>query len=334
MATEAASKKFRDAEKRRRRRPRLIYTYPPSPTSDAEDTPTRPPPLSQRLRNLQHEIASLEGELSDPSNPLLHDDNGEMVDPGVLMKGLLDVRSRLERVAKSKDGRGKLVERILNPGDINATLDPLSTETEKPTKEDHVSSDLAEIDKRVGNLENLVGSAGTTLDESSPLPPPLLPLISKLSNQLTLLTQPRHIDSISRRLKLLLSDLERASSSHAASQNRRQSQGQTASLPSPLQESMQPVLARLSPLLPHIPHILARLRTLSALHTSAASFEETLKGMEDEQKRVRDALQELEKAVQTVEASLNENGKVISSNVSGLEVRVEELGKRMTALGK
>ncbi|KIJ49520.1 hypothetical protein M422DRAFT_27886 [Sphaerobolus stellatus SS14] len=333
LLPDAAAKKFRNAEKRREHRPRLVYAYPPSPTSDKEDSPARPPPLSQRLRMLQHEIASLEAELSDPSSPLLHDDNGEMGDPGVLMKGLLDVRSRLEKVSKTKEGRGKLVERITKP-----------EEPERPTLENSPSNEikaapletepeLADIDKRLGELESLVGAAGTTLDESSPLPPPLLPLITRLSNQLTILTQPRHIDSISRRLKLLVSDLERASSAQVAAQNRRQSPAQSVPTPSPLQESLQPVLQRLSPMLPHIPHILARLRTLSTLHTSAAAFQETLQGMEEEQRRVRAALEELEKAVEAVEKSLDENGPVISSNVAGLDVRVEELNKRMTALG-
>lgn len=156
-----------------------------------------------------------------------------------------------------------------------------------------------------------------------------------MNNQITLLTQPRHIDSISRRLKLLLSDLERASSSHASSQTRRQSQPlPDAPAASPLQESIEPVLTRLAPILPHIPHILTRLRTLSTLHTSASAFQDTLEGMEEEQRRVRAALEELEKAVETVEKSLEDNGRVTSSNVSGLEVRVEELVKRMAKLEK
>lgn len=173
--------------------------------------------------------------------------------------------------------------------------------------------------------------------QSSPLPPPLLPLVTRLSNQLTLLTQPRHIDSISRRLKLLLSDLDRVSSAQVASQNRRQSQPSPdppAPVASSLQESIQPILTKLLPILPHIPHILARLRTLSALHTSAASFQETLQNMEEEQSRVRLALDELEKAVQAVEKSLEDNGQVISSNISGLDIRVEELSKRLVDVGK
>lgn len=191
--------------------------------------------------------------------------------------------------------------------------------------------------------------------QSSPLPAPLLPLITRLGAQLTLLTQPRHIDSISRRLKLLLSDLERVSAASgnangnllgssttiSQSQTRRQNQpaGQTqsdipASTPSTTRDSVIPTLTRLAPLLPHIPNILARLRTLSTLHNDASAFQENLKGMEEEERRIRTVLNDLEKAVDAVEVSLQENSVVISNNVAGLEKRVEELGRRMEGLGK
>jgi nuclear migration protein JNM1 len=144
-------------------RPRLTYAYPPSPTSDDEASPSRPPPLSQRLRALQHEVASLEAELSDPSNPLLHGDSGEVVDPGVLMKGLVDVRGRLEKVSKTKDGRSKLVDRVLgaNEGPASQTV---PDEKRKP-REEPEAPNVADMDRRVGELERLVGSTGTTLDE-------------------------------------------------------------------------------------------------------------------------------------------------------------------------
>ena len=188
----------------------------------------------------------------------------------------------------------------------------------------------------------------------SPLPPPLLPLLTRLNAQLTLLTQPRHIDSISRRIKLLNSEFERTSASgsgqahHGGSAQQRRGTGAghhasspaTATGPSPngaassasstaLQEQLAPVLTRLAPLLPHIPHVLARLRTLSALHTSAAGFERTLEGLEEEQKRVRAALEDLGRAVEGVEKSLADNEGVVKGNVRGLEERIDGLGRRV-----
>ncbi|KAI0829930.1 hypothetical protein BC628DRAFT_1314754 [Trametes gibbosa] len=371
---EEASKKFRKAEKKQHR-PRVQYVYPPSPSPDEESGPASPThssiPLSQRLRLLQAEVAALETELSDPTNPLLRKEKeAGTADPGELIRGMVDVKRRIEKISKAREGRGKLVSAVLGESDTEETLEvgvaiAPRPETEKDSaKATSVSTagkarapevrDIAEMDRRVGELEKLVGSSSTTLDELAPLPPPLLPLFTRLSAQLTLLTQPRHIDSISRRIKLLNSELERTSGSsggqaHNASQRRGASSHNPApgSVSSPstssppaaltassvaLQEQLTPVLTRLGPLLPHIPHILTRLRTLSALHTSAAGFHKTLEGLEEEQHRMRGALEELQRAVEGVEKSLTDNEALVRGNVRELEDRIEGVGRRMDDL--
>ncbi|KAJ7072476.1 Dynamitin-domain-containing protein [Mycena amicta] len=324
-----ATKRFRKAEKRRER---THYMYPPSPTdptSPDEPSPSRPVPLSQRLRALQAELLSLETELADPANPLLFKErDDDVVDPGELIRGLVDVRSRLDKIRKGKEGRGKLVGAILGQ-DVPREFDRKDGaappgEPEKPTVRT-----IVEMDRRVGELEKLVGSSTATIDESSPLPPPLLPLVTRLNAQLTLLTQPRHIDSISRRLKLLLSDLDRAS---ASQHSHRRHPSQSNNTSSQIQEQVLPLLSRLSPSLPHIPHILARLRTLSALHTSASEFESTLQSLEEDHRKMREALGELEGAVDTIEKSLEANREVVKGNVGGLESRVDSLVKRVDGM--
>src|SRR5258708_4155814 len=96
-------------------RSRLLYAYPSSSSSSRSSSPEgrpaqtqKPIPLSQRLRALQTELTALEHELADPSNPLLHKEREESVDPGELIKGLVDVRGRLDKIRKDKEGRGKL----------------------------------------------------------------------------------------------------------------------------------------------------------------------------------------------------------------------------------
>lgn len=157
-------------------------------------------------------------------------------------------------------------------------------------------------------------------------------MITRLNNQLTILTQPRHIDSISRRLKILLSDLDRASAAQHQTHRRQTSQTNAPPQPSPLHEQVLPLLSRLGPLLPHIPHILTRLRTLSALHSSATEFQSNLEDLEEEQKKTHNGLLELERAVKTVETSLNENREVVKNNVAGLEKRVNSLLERLDDL--
>ncbi|ETW80465.1 hypothetical protein HETIRDRAFT_123022 [Heterobasidion irregulare TC 32-1] len=324
IGTDEASRRFKRAE-RKSRQDRSLYKYPPS--RSLSPSPSRQKSLSARLRLLQNELASLENEVSDPSNPLLQKEREESnVDPGELIKGLVDVRARLDKVSQ-KEGRSRLVQE-----EEGAT-----TKVKDGDQAKDGVKELAEMDRRVGEVEKLIGSSSTSLDEASPMPTPLLLLLSRLNTQVTVLTQPRHLDNISRRLKLLLSDLDRVSS--ANQQHRRQSHHNEAAIPpnaapSALQEQITPILTRLVPSLPHIPHILMRLRTLSALHTSAAEFQSTLEGLEEEQKKAREALEELSRALDSVEGSLDENRKLVEGNVSGLEERVQSLLQRVEQVSR
>jgi nuclear migration protein JNM1 len=160
-------------------RPRTQYTFPPSPTSPTQHTHT--PPLSQRLRLLQAELASLEAELADPSNPQLHKEREEdNVDPGELIRGLVDVRGRLEKIRGKKEGRGKLVSVVTGEGEVNGHAFPVVNGKEEEDATEKNGKDkgkdapdvrsIAEMDRRVGELEELVGSSSTALDEVHLLP--------------------------------------------------------------------------------------------------------------------------------------------------------------------
>ncbi|TDL25604.1 hypothetical protein BD410DRAFT_837094 [Rickenella mellea] len=143
----------------------------------------QPQGLSTRLRALQAE---------EPSNPLLNDDHDDdRIDPGEHLRELVDDRGQLEKLKMNKEGRGGLVEVVLEEPDCVVE-----------SVERKVDVDISVMDKRVGELKALVGPSSTILDELSPLPTPLVPTLSKLNAQLTLLAQPPHLDSISHRLKL------------------------------------------------------------------------------------------------------------------------------------
>ncbi|KAG1810806.1 Dynamitin-domain-containing protein [Suillus variegatus] len=303
------------------------FAYPPSPRSSPSRSPSPSRrPLPARLRALQAELAALEGEVADPSNPAL---KAEGVDAGEMIRGLVDVRRRLEKVRMGREGRGRLVGVVLGDGSREDSKDDVEeTSADDKTKESKVQEvpevrGIAEMDKRVGELEKLVGSVGATLDESTPITPPLLPMLTRLNSQLMLLTQPRHIDSISRRLKLLLSDLERVSTAQTP---KRQSQQPGGCTPSSVNAP--------SSFTPSHPHILTRLRTLSALHASAGEFQGTIAALEEEQRKTKDALEALKNAVGDVETSLEANKGTVAGNVQGLEDRVDRVLTRLEELSK
>lgn len=126
-------------------------------------------PLSHRLRVLQSEISALEDELADPSNPLLvkekEDDN---IDPGELIRGLVDVRARLDKMRKGREGREKLVNVVLESDPESSGDEEKGERITDTEKQDNKKSDIrgiSEIDRRVGELEKLVGSSSAALDE-------------------------------------------------------------------------------------------------------------------------------------------------------------------------
>ncbi|CAG8688108.1 3030_t:CDS:2, partial [Acaulospora colombiana] len=425
LSAKDARKQFRKAEKRKAR---SVYTYPPATdeSSDSDAPPTlrsRNKQSSQfeRLLALKQELASLEAELAQSSSstsiaPPGTDATTSPTTPkaqskkravsgtgpekdadnaGDLLKGVHDVRSRLERISAAKDGRGRLVDAVVGGGTTSrptsghshvhghgAILGTPLSPTHLPgspglhrrdgsmhrregslggsqnatgnAKDEFTDPAVSKLDARVGELEKVVGSSGAALDESSPLPPPLLPMITRLNTQLTILTQPRTIDSISRRLKLLLTDLDRVAAQSATAGASTQGTGTaqsrgtgatsgTASNPgagstgtsqsSTIQEQLTPILQRLAPHLPTLPHILARLRTLSSLHAAAADFQRSMEQLEAQQKRNRSSIDELELAIKTLETSIQNNGEVEKNNVTKLEENIQKLLQRLEAVG-
>ncbi|TNY19460.1 hypothetical protein DMC30DRAFT_400378 [Rhodotorula diobovata] len=228
------------------------------------------------------------------------------------------------------------------------------------------------LEKRVAELEHALGASGADVSELSPHPPPLLPTLSRLEHLVVLLSQPRHLDSISRRVKLLVSDLERIHDS-------RRKLGDTRPLNVALQggvmtlstgsgsgagaagagtavpgsaagggggggapvlppdaaqklDALSALLPRLEPLVPLAPRLLARLRSLSALHSRAAAFGDELATVGGEVRRLREADAGLREVLEGLEGSVRENEERTRGNLESVERRVEEVVRRLDKL--
>lgn len=240
---------------------------------------------------------------------------------------------------------------------------------------------LAEIERVVGANEADVNEVSIILllirvrlnsdtflrNQSSPVPTPLLQTLTRLDHLLTLLTQPRHLDSISRRVKVLVSDLERLHESRRKLGDSRPlnvalsggltvavagtgadkgfgglgastmgpSSGKGAELPA---DSLQKVdvlfslLPRLEPLLPLTPRLLSRLQSLATLHSSAADFDAKLQSLSSELQKLGDGEKGLREVVSGLEGSLKENNEKVKGNLEGLERRILHLSERLDEL--
>jgi nuclear migration protein JNM1 len=122
---------------------------------------------------LQTELSSLELELADPSNPLIQREREEEnVDPGELIRGLVDVRTRLDKIRKVKEGRARLVGAVLEGDSLPKDQGNKKLEEDKATDIDDklnlINSEMqtmVSIDQRVRELETIIGSSNMSLDE-------------------------------------------------------------------------------------------------------------------------------------------------------------------------
>lgn len=188
---------------------------------------------------------------------------------------------------------------------------------------------------------------------------PLMPSLARIEHLLTLLTHPRHLDGISRRVKVLVSELERvhearrkldASSSRLAvgAGPSNGLDGATSPLlgaggSPPTAGGLSPetltkleaglaLLSRLETLMPLAPTLLSRLHSLSSLHASAAGFSDDVSELFVAAKTSETTHDELKVVLSNVEGSLRENQQRVKANLESVEARIEGLAKRIEKL--
>lgn len=177
-------------------------------------------------------------------------------------------------------------------------------------------------------------------------PVPLVSTIQKLEQQMSLLTQPRHLDAISRRLKLLNSELEKVNESKSKlnSDNDREiteaddgtQQGSTGMsiVTQNKVDKLFSSLERIEPLIPLTPHILDRLTTLSEVHRKASNSVSDIDELKHQTVNISNNIKTLNDATSTLSQSLEANDKLVKSNVDNVMTRIEEISNRLVNLQK
>ncbi|KAJ3287472.1 hypothetical protein HK104_008562 [Borealophlyctis nickersoniae] len=223
-------------------------------------------------------------------------------------------------------------------------------------------SKITDLESRLTSLERLLGTshlqsldsedaASSILQTSGSL----IGALERLDHHLALLTQPRTLDAVSRRVKSLTTELDRLADLRKKQQfdsslsgdllrpTGASGAGATGTdldlhISSHQSETDRKItrlffaLERLDPIAGVIPHLLARLQGLRSLHAEAAVFSESLKMLVREQERVGESGKVVEDALKTLEASVRENEVAVQKNVQGLEERMKALMERVDKL--
>ncbi|ORX61899.1 hypothetical protein DM01DRAFT_1315161 [Hesseltinella vesiculosa] len=222
-------------------------------------------------------------------------------------------------------------------------------------------TNTADIDERIARLEKLVGTSAGQDFESLPgniASMSFIHSLSKLEQQMSLLAQPRHLDTISRRIKVLIPELERLHElktgnrkDHAfglaglstttttttilANTVNGDRKDEQPNISNDMEEKINKLfttMEKVDPLLNLTPALLTRLKALQGLHSEAAIFSRTLKVISEEQTRMADELKNLDVTSQTLTSSFEENRELLEKNVTVIDTRISDLVQRMEAL--
>lgn len=324
------------------------------PLADRSSDEPRETSLS-RLRRLQSEVAQLERELqtSPPPSGTTNIPRGNQRksilparQPVDIVSELSSLRERLntasDRAQGSSDDTEGFSTRLrqledVGLGEKGATLPPPATGQR---------GQVGEVDKRLAVLERAVGIADVELDSVSTLDMAfsdydlqnqlsLSDTLARLDHFMNVLTQPRHLDSIARRVKVLLADLDRAAASRRPGGPSSPAPGGSVTLsPTDLERlnSLFALLPRLDPLLPVIPPLLTRLRSLSTLHAESISIAEDLRGLQASDRTIGGEERELQAIVSGVQQGMSDATASISKNWESLQSRLKALDDKLAQL--
>lgn len=339
-----------------------------------------------RLRRLRWEIEELEREATnastngtdgsagrgaDTTGAASKNDSNEVPPAAIILEQLSALSDSLAKVEQaSAGGAGGLSEGSLPGSEWKDATRALVRKLQESklyepsqggdeSKREEVATgrrrdaSLIQLEGKVTELEKFIGVRDILVDETNSLQRPLNTSVSRLEQQLSLLTQPRHLDAISRRVKLLSTELERlheakrkapadskgvspsGGSRQSGSPTANGSAGGTTELDAETRAKLSSLFAlqsRLEPLIPLAPSLLARMRSLATLHASSSTFASNLDATVKADAQLKTGQTELKAMLSEAEESLKENVQAVRGNLEAVEKRMEELVERIAKL--
>lgn len=264
--------------------------------------------------------------------PDVYVSDGPSVDGVERSKQIDSLRSEIELLANDSDDASDEDREDASPptktegppSDLLAQILTLSNTVEKvqPSSEGHWGfPTLASLASEVDSLTRLVGMADPLVAT------PLAASIATLQHQVALLTQPRQLDAVTRRLKTLAPHADDAPSASAAMQPPDDGKQETPHLASLLRAQ-----SRLEPLLPLPTALLARMRSLASVHAHAAAVRASLATAGDEVALLAQRERQINHLAAQLQEAMRANAAVQRGNYVALAQRADRLGARVAAL--
>ncbi|GAB5587998.1 hypothetical protein Unana1_02898 [Umbelopsis nana] len=357
----------------------------------------------QKLRRLQYELQELSEEVEKKKEDEVASTE---VRQGDLLSQISYLQSDLSRISSSLTGRGDdeqdgLTSQAAEARQLIKQLEMYKSivaadkaESQEATKEQEQAekesngqtltyelyynpitaknlkqANVTEIDSRIARLEQLVGYSSGDNIETLPNNLPsssIVSLISKLEKQITVLSQPRHLDMIRTRVKLVNSELDKlnelkqgkgdANNGGGYGSNQAGKGGEATAVSDTTEEKVGseyeyigiPTACRLirdckintlfnlmnkvEPMMNLTPALLARLQALQGLHTESATFSRAIKMISEEQSKISEELENLGGVSSQLTKTFQENEDNIQANMKIMDERVTELLHRINNL--
>ncbi|KAF9972026.1 hypothetical protein BGZ73_004907 [Actinomortierella ambigua] len=187
----------------------------------------------------------------------------------------------------------------------------------------HNAAKAAELNERLSMLEKMVGSSQLPTGNS------LVGSVEKLEQQMNILTQPRHLEQLSRRLKVVIAELDRV-------QELQTKETSTSGISVETENKINTLfdlVDKIDPLVVLAPALVTRLKGLKTLHAEAAVFSDSIKMISGEQTKITDELKGLDAVSTKLQESMAENEAAIQKNIELIDSRITALVERVQKLG-
>jgi len=336
----------------------------------------------QKLRRLQYELQELSEEVEKKKEDEVASTE---VRQGDLLSQISYLQSDLSRISSSLTGRGDdeqdgLTSQAAEARQLIKQLEMYKSivaadkaESQEATKEQEQAekesngqtltyelyynpntaknlkqANVTEIDSRIARLEQLVGYSSGDNVETLPNNLPsssIVSLISKLEKQITVLSQPRHLDMIRTRVKLVNSELDKlnelkqgkgdANNGGGYGSNQAGKGGEANAVSDTTEEKINTLfnlMNKVEPMMNLTPALLARLKALQGLHTESATFSRAIKMISEEQSKISEELENLGGVSSQLTKTFQENEDNIQANMKIMDERMTELLHRINNL--